>query len=538
MPDTDFNSWTTIDGCDPYKDGNKVNKTKIYAADHSAEFLSLLEADAKAPRQPDGSIPENSFTRLVAGSKFVDAGVVIDNFIPVRFMTEAEAAAGGVELITAEPVTIEYNGVTADMGAYESGVATAGKLYVVGGEVNQLVYAGDQIEPVTIKWGGAATDVTVEGAVGLAVEKDAETKTVVISGTLSATRTVTVTTVGGETAAVVTLTFTASTVAPGTLVCVSGNASQTAFYGEPVQEIVFQRGGGASAFEVEGLADGLTATVDGDMLTISGVPARECTYRVTATGGMKDVSLTGRISLEIANRVLTGDWYHIQDEMSALPEDLREVVGLEQGDSYVTVWDPAYTESDESAPAGCTSGAVNVERGGALVWTLPSLLELKANVHFTGGRYLVVKYQVEGEPERVWTSEKLKKTTLTGWDLMQEAGIEPVMKPVTVKFFNDGGLNNGGIRIYDFYVKVARDVAPSGLTETAVKESLPWYYTGNAVVVNRDDVAGVAVYDLAGRMVNSTVGSAVLPLGGAPSGMYILQVVYADGSSVACKIQI
>ncbi len=288
---------------------------------------------------------------------------------------------------------------------------------------------------------------------------------------------------------------------------------------------------------MEGLVSGLTYKIDGKQLTISGVASEVCSYTVTATGGMKPVTLSGRITLEVANRVLTGDWYHIQDEYTALPEDLQGVVSIEQTGSYETKWDPSYTESGGTVPGGCTEGAVNVERDGALVWTLPSLLELKANVHFTGGRYLVVKYQVEGEAEKTWTSDKMSKTTLTAWDLMQAAGIEPTMKPVTVKFVNDGGKNNGGIRIYDFYVKVAKEGAQSGIAEIAAAPAMPaWYSTGSAIVVDGDNIAGVALYDLAGRMVSSTVASAILPLGGAPSGFYILQIVTTDGKSVAAKI--
>ncbi|MDE5785147.1 MAG: T9SS type A sorting domain-containing protein, partial [Duncaniella sp.] len=526
----------TIDGCDPYKDGNKVNKTKIYAADHSSQFVSLLESDAKAARLPDGSLPENNFARLVSGSKFVDAGEIVDNFLPVRFMTQAEAAAYNLELTTADVFSIEYNGASADMGAFESGTATEGKLYVTSGEVEQTVYKGEPINPVTVMWGGAATDVTVTGADALTVEKDMESKSVTISGRLEASATVTVSTVGGESGATVTIQLNASTVAPATLVCVTENAVQTAFYGAPIADIVFEYGGGATGVEVEGLVDGLTYKVEGNRLTISGETSEVCSYTVTATGGLKPVKVSGRISLEVANRVLTGDWYHIQDEYSALPEDLQGVVSIEQTGSYETIWDPTYTEKG-TVPGGCTEGAVNVERGGAIVWTLPSLLELKANVHFTGGRYLVIKYQVEGEPEKTWVSDKMNKTTLVAWDLMQAAGIEPTLKPVTVKFVNDGGRNNGGIRVYDFYVKVAKEGAQMGGVEEIVAPAMPsWYSTGSAIVVDGDNIAGLALYDLAGRMVASTVASGVLPLNGAPAGLYIIQVVTADGKSVAAKI--
>lgn len=39
------------------------------------DFVSVLAADAIAPRQPDGSLPDNGFARLVSGSDLIDKGV-------------------------------------------------------------------------------------------------------------------------------------------------------------------------------------------------------------------------------------------------------------------------------------------------------------------------------------------------------------------------------------------------------------------------------------------------------------------------------
>jgi hypothetical protein len=39
------------------------------------DFVSVLAADAVAPRQPDGSLPDNGFARLVSGSDLIDKGV-------------------------------------------------------------------------------------------------------------------------------------------------------------------------------------------------------------------------------------------------------------------------------------------------------------------------------------------------------------------------------------------------------------------------------------------------------------------------------
>lgn len=530
-PDTDFNSWTTIDGTDPYKDGNKVDGKKVLVGDHSAEFLSLSVDDAKAQRNPDGSLPENDFCRLRESSIFIDRGETTEAFVPVRFMTEEEAASYGLELVTIAPVTIEYNGAAPDMGAFESGAPSAVRLYHISGPVSQTVYRGTPIEPLVIRWSGAATGVVISGADALSVSVDDDAGSVTISGIPADNTVVTVTTEGGETQATLEFVIKVSDVVPATLVCATSNASQAVFFDTAIEPVTFEYGGGATGFEVTGLPEGLSYEIDVNMLTISGVPAASGHYTVTATGGMEPVSLSGSISLEKAYRILTGDWYDIQDPIEDLPEDLRGVVSIESGSTYATVWDPQYTESGGTVPGGCTKGAVNVEREGALVWSLPSVMELKANVHFTGDRYLEVRWKYEGEDEHSWTSDKLKKTTLTGWDLLQQAGIEPKDKPVTIKFVNPVS-NSGGIRIYDFFVKVS-DGSYGGLQSPSADSALSpsFTVTASAIVIDRPaDVAGAAIYGLSGQMLSSTSKSAILPRPALP-GIYIIQIVDSEGVS-------
>lgn len=540
-PDTGFNSWTLIDGCDPVKDGNKVDGKKVSAADHSSQFISLSEADAKAPRNPDGSLPENDFCRLVDGSIFIDKGEIVDGFIPVRFMTQEEAAQYGLELVQGSPVTIEYNGIAPDLGAYESGQPTVGRIYLVAGETDQLIYKGTEIEPIVLKWGGAATDIAVEGAGGLTVTRDSEAATVTISGVPDSDLTVTATTVGGETAASVSISIAVSDLAPATLECTSANASQALFFNHPLVPVTFTAGGGATAIEVEGLPEGLSYTIEGLTLTISGTPVAAGSYTVTALGGMKPVSIVGSLTLEDAYRVLTGDWYNVQDDLDALPDDLADVVSIEQGSNNKTVWNTSYVESNGSAPSGCSVGAVNVEIGGALVWKLPSLMELKANIHFTGDRYLEIRWQYDGQPEKSWTSSKIKKTTLSGWDLMAQAGIEPTKSPVTVKFVNPSS-NNGGIRVYDFLAKVYDNPDPSSISEIAASAEsgrLGFTVTSSAIVIDSPtNIAGAALYALDGRMVSSSRMSSLLPRPAGQPGVYILQVISADGSSHVAKVHL
>ncbi len=75
---------------------NSWNLTSVTASE--ADFLSLDPALAKAPRQADGSMPNNNFARLVSGSDLIDKGV---------------------------DVGLPYNGTAPDLGAYEFG-ATSG----------------------------------------------------------------------------------------------------------------------------------------------------------------------------------------------------------------------------------------------------------------------------------------------------------------------------------------------------------------------------------------------------------------------------
>lgn len=121
-PDTEFNSWTLLDGCDPVKEGNKVDGKKVLAKDHANQFLSLRTEDAKAPRQADGSLPDNDFCRLIEGSIFIDKGEVVNNYFPIRHIPEDQAAHSGIELTEAAPVTIDFAGEAPDLGAFEFGL--------------------------------------------------------------------------------------------------------------------------------------------------------------------------------------------------------------------------------------------------------------------------------------------------------------------------------------------------------------------------------------------------------------------------------
>jgi hypothetical protein len=71
---------------------NSWDLTGITASE--ADFASLEASLAKAPRQPDGSLPKNSFAQLVLGSDLIDKGVNLG---------------------------LPYSGMAPDLGAFEYG---------------------------------------------------------------------------------------------------------------------------------------------------------------------------------------------------------------------------------------------------------------------------------------------------------------------------------------------------------------------------------------------------------------------------------
>ncbi len=172
-PDTDFNSWTTLDHCSPYKEGAKnADGQKPKVSDYSSEFVSLEVDDFMAPRQADGSLPDNGFGRLKASSVMVDRGEPIVNFVPSRFMTSAEAAAAGLTLDEIDLFTIDYNDEAPDFGAYETdGVPATDSItpYVkatltcLSGGTAQELTQGDSIAPIIYRYGGSATGFEVKG---------------------------------------------------------------------------------------------------------------------------------------------------------------------------------------------------------------------------------------------------------------------------------------------------------------------------------------------------------------------------------------
>ena len=412
---TQYNSWTDIDGCEPIKD------KKIKTKDYSGEFQSLSVADFQAEREADGSLPNNGFARLKETSTvFKDKGMPIIGYTPTRKMTQAEAEAAGVELITADDIYIGYNDAAPEFGAFE---------------LPGVPYEFERPQPIE-------------------------------------------------------------------LTCKTANSSQEVIAGSAIEPIVYEWNDVATSGVVTNLPAGLTSSIEGNTLTISGTPTAGGTFTVTAsadaTSPVKPRSTTGSIKVVTPFKVLTGDWYHFQDAWDALPADLQGVMELI---GEATVYDPEYTEpKDGSIPAGCTQGGIDMAKsGGGIRWHFTDgVLQLKINLHFTGGRDYTIKWTNADNTSGQNSITGMTKGTYCEWDVIGNAGLtEDEAKNIrTIEILNTK--SSGGARVYDQYIRVPlTESAISNVNENAnLNVNVPVkVVSGGRIVVVKNGVR----YDLLGR---------------------------------------
>ena len=160
--------------------------------------------------------------------------------------------------------------------------------------------------------------------------------------------------------------------------------------------------------------------------------------------------------------MLTGDWYHFQDAWDALPADLAAVLTLVDG-TISTSYDPAKTESDGNVPGGCTTGGIDMSKGGGgLRFTFTEgVLQLLVNLHFTGDRTYKLNWTLADGTKGSKTTEKMKKQTLLSWNVLEQAGISDGQQLRSLELLNNS--TSGGARIYDVYIRV-----PDNSTVTAI----------------------------------------------------------------------
>lgn len=381
-PDTEFNSWTTLDGCNPYKEGQSIDGKKPKTKDYSDQFVSLSVEDFMAPRQADGSLPDNGFGKLNSESVFKDKGEPVMYFVPKRHLTEEDAKAAGLELVEADFVTIPYNDAAPEFG------------------VSELPGTPVPVDPTIVK---------------------------------------------------------------AKIECATANAQQEIIRGNSIQNIIYTMSH-ADSYIVTDLPAGTEYSVDGNVITIYGTPTEAGTFHISVEGKYNEATTFGSLSLVPPSHVLTGDWYHFQDDMEELPTDISSIIKLVDGSdsSHPSKIDPTYTESG-SIPAGCTQGALVMGRsGGGITWTLPTgVMDVKLNLHFTGSRSFKIAWQTADGKSHSKTTAVMAKGTYTSWNLLSEAGITLTEQPVTITFTNQS--TGGEVRMYDMYVRVPD--TPAGIED-------------------------------------------------------------------------
>ena len=250
------------------------------------------------------------------------------------------------------------------------------------------------------------------------------------------------------------------------LTCKTANSSQEITEGEAIADIVYEWSEAGTAATVDDLPAGLTYSIEGRTLTVSGTPTAAGTFKVTVSGdkeaGVKDVVTTGIIKLVTPYKVLTGDWYHFQDDWDALPADLQGVLELVQGDNTENSSDGLHRKGDTyvdptKTESGCSysTGAVCLgqSNGGIKLNLNEGLLQLSLNTYFTGGRTFKISWTLSDGTSDSKTTSSYKKGAYV-MDVVNLAGLdEDTAKKVRSITFAQSGAN-GGARVYDMYVKI------------------------------------------------------------------------------------
>src|SRR5574343_240517 len=166
-------------------------------------------------------------------------------------------------------------------------------LSLTSGSNNQTICSGDAITPIQYTFGGGATNVNITG-LPAGVTSSIAGNVVTISGTPAANFSYSINTIGG--CGTVTLNGTVAISSNATLSLTSGSNNQTICSGDAITPIQYTFGGGATNVNITGLPAGVTSSIAGNVVTISGTPAANFSYSINTIGGCGTVTLNGTVS--------------------------------------------------------------------------------------------------------------------------------------------------------------------------------------------------------------------------------------------------
>src|SRR5574343_273499 len=181
--------------------------------------------------------------------------------------------------------TVTLNGTVA--------LSSNATLSLTSGSNNQTICSGDAITPIQYTFGGGATNVNITG-LPFGVTSSIAGNVVTISGTPAANFSYSINTIGG--CGTVTLNGTVALSSNATLSLTSGSNNQTICSGDAITPIQYTFGGGATNVKITGLPAGVTSSIAGNVVTISGTPAANFSYSINTIGGCGTVTLNGTVS--------------------------------------------------------------------------------------------------------------------------------------------------------------------------------------------------------------------------------------------------
>jgi gliding motility-associated-like protein len=164
------------------------------------------------------------------------------------------------------------------------------------GTDNQTICAGNVIIPIQYTFGNGATSATVTG-LPTGVTSSISGNVITISGNPSSTFSYTISTVGGCGTATLNGNVTISTNSSLNLTSASGTDNQTICAGNAIIPIQYTFGNGATSATVTGLPTGVTSSISGNVITISGNPSSTFSYTISTVGGCGTATLNGNVTI-------------------------------------------------------------------------------------------------------------------------------------------------------------------------------------------------------------------------------------------------
>lgn len=164
---------------------------------------------------------------------------------------------------------------------------------------NQTACLYQPISNIVYQFGGVATGATVTGLpTSISATMTGSTVTISGFGSVIGVYPYTITAIGGCNQSL-TGTITVGAAPTLTLISAPSTTNQTLCWNTPITDIVYQIGGGATGANVSGLPPGVTTSVQGSVVTISGAPAVSglFPFTVTTIGGCITQILTGTINV-------------------------------------------------------------------------------------------------------------------------------------------------------------------------------------------------------------------------------------------------